>query len=241
MTIQTREVAYFDGDVRLLGFLAWDDAIAEPMPAVLISHMWGGRETFVCTKAEALAAQGYVGFALDLFGDARLGSGREENTRLIQPFLEDRALLQRRIRLALDTLRGQEMVDKNRVAAIGYCFGGLCVLDLARTGADLNGVVSFHGLLNPPGNTQGNRIRAKVLVLHGHDDPMAPVEDVVALERELTEAGADWQVHAYGQTMHAFTNPIANDPDFGTVYNPVADRRSWVAMQNFLEEIFTTS
>jgi dienelactone hydrolase len=158
----------------------------------------------------------------------------------MQPFLEDRALLQRRMKLALETVRRLERVDKDRVAAIGFCFGGLCVLDLARTGADLRGVVSFHGLLKPPGNTQGNKIQAKVLVLHGHDDPMVPVEDVVALERELTEAGADWQVHVYGHTMHAFTNPKANDPNFGTVYNPVADRRSWLAMQNFLEEIFST-
>ncbi len=239
MTIQTREVEYFDGDTRLLGFLAWDDARTIPMPGVLIAHMWGGREAFVCDKARALAELGYAAFALDLYGDARTGSGPEENARLMQPFLDDRVLLQRRMSLSLAALRQQPMVDPDKTAAIGYCFGGLCVLDLARTGADVAGVVSFHGLLKPPGNTQGNRIQAKVLVLHGHDDPMVPVEDVVALEQELTEAGADWQIHVYGHTMHAFTNPKANDPGFGTVYNPVADRRSWIAMQNFLDEIFT--
>ncbi len=238
MTIQTREVEYFDGDTRLLGFLAWDDARTIPMPGILIAHMWGGREDFVCDKARALAELGYAGFALDLYGDARTGSGPEENARLMQPFLDDRSRLQRRMSLSLAAMRQQPMVDPGRTAAIGYCFGGLCVLDLARTGADVTGVVSFHGLLKPPGNTQGNQIRAKVLVLHGHDDPMVPVEDVVALEKELTEAGADWQIHVYGHTMHAFTNPKANDPDFGTVYNPVADRRSWIAMQNFLDEIF---
>ncbi len=239
MSVQTREVEYFDGDVRLLGFLAFDDALPGPVPAVLVSHMWGGREAFVCDKAKDLAALGYVGFALDLYGDAKTGSGPEENARLMQPFLEDRTLLQRRMHLALETARGLERVDPGRIAAIGFCFGGLCVLDLARTGADVRGVVSFHGLLKPPGNTQGNRIYAKVLVLHGHDDPMVPVEDVVALEQELTEAGADWQVHVYGHTMHAFTNPRANDPGLGTVYHPVADRRSWLAMRNFLEEIFS--
>jgi dienelactone hydrolase len=110
-------------------------------------------------------------------------------------------------------------------------------LDLARTGDELRGVVSFHGLLAPPGNTQGNRIEAKVLMVHGHDDPMVPVEDVLAVQQEMTEAGADWQFHSYGQTMHAFTNPIANDPDFGTVYQPDADRRSWQSMKNFLDEV----
>jgi dienelactone hydrolase len=110
------------------------------------------------------------------------------------------------------------------------------VLDLARTGADLAGVVSFHGLFKPPGNTAGVKIRARVLALHGHDDPMVPPEDVLALEKELTEAGADWQIHVYGNTVHAFTNPQANDPAFGTVYNAVADRRSWTALQNFLSE-----
>lgn len=238
MSVQTREVEYFDGDVRMLGFLAYDDAVSVPVPAVLVAHMWGGREGFVCDKARALAELGYVGFALDLYGDAKVGLSPEENARLMQPFLEDRALLQRRMQLALEAVRGLDRVDRTRIAAIGFCFGGLCVLDLARTGADVCGVVSFHGLLKPPGNTQGNKIQAKVLVLHGHDDPMVPVEDVVALEQELTEAGADWQVHVYGHTMHAFTNPKANDPSFGTVYHPVADRRSWLAMRNFLEEIF---
>jgi len=129
-------------------------------------------------------------------------------------------------------------VDASQCAAIGFCFGGLCVLDLARTGSDLQGVVSFHGLLGAPGNTDGNVVKAKVLVLHGHDDPMVSVEQVIAFEQEMTRAGADWQLHCYGNTMHAFTNPLANDPKFGTVYQPDADRRSWQAMQNFLNELF---
>ena len=121
---------------------------------------------------------------------------------------------------------------------MGYCFGGLCVLDLARTGADILGAISLHGLFTAPGNTAANKITAKILALHGHDDPMVPVESVVALETELTEAGADWQIHIYGHTTHAFTNPHANDPGFGTVYHPQADMRAWRSLQNFLEEIF---
>ncbi|MEN8260019.1 MAG: dienelactone hydrolase family protein, partial [Pseudomonadota bacterium] len=176
-------------------------------------------------------------FALAMYGKGMRGKDPEENAGLMEPFITDRALLQRRITAALEILRQQPQVDAGAIAAMGFCFGGLCVLDLARTGADLRGVVSFHGLLGAPGNTAGNKIRAKVLVLHGHDDPMVPVDQVIALERELTEAGADWQVHSYGHTMHAFTNPAANDAGFGMLYNSIADRRSWQSMRHFLAEV----
>lgn len=234
--LQTRPVEYHDGETCLEGYFAFDDRQSGPQPAVLISHAWAGRDDFVRAKARKLAELGYAAFALDMYGKGVLGSGPEENARLMTPFMESRARLQRRITVALETLRRQPEVDAGRIAAMGFCFGGLCVLDLARTGADLAGAVSFHGLLKPPGNTAGVKIRAKVLALHGHDDPMVPPEDVLALEKELTEAGADWQVHVYGNTVHAFTNPLANDPAFGTVYNPIAERRSWRALQNFLSE-----
>lgn len=238
MTIQTRTIDYQDGEVDLQGYLAWDDAVEGKRPGVMIAHAWAGRSGFENGKAEELAKLGYVGFALDNFGKGILGRNTEENSALIQPFLDDRAMLQGRLQIALDVLKGLDEVDASRVAAIGFCFGGLCVLDLARTGTDLAGVVSFHGLFGSPGNTAGNKIKAKVLALHGWDDPMAPPDQVVSLAEELSSMGADWQLHGYGNTMHAFTNPQANDPDFGTVYNPDADRRSWNAMQNFLSEIF---
>ena len=238
MTIQTRTIDYQDGDVDLQGYLAWDDAVEGKRPGVMIAHAWAGRSDFENGKAEKLSKLGYVGFALDNFGKGILGRNTEENSALIQPFLDDRAMLQGRLQIALDVLKGLDEVDASRVAAIGFCFGGLCVLDLARTGTDLAGVVSFHGLFGSPGNTAGNKIKAKVLALHGWDDPMAPPDQVVSLAEELSSMGADWQLHGYGNTMHAFTNPQANDPDFGTVYNPDADRRSWNAMQNFLSEIF---
>ena len=239
MTIQTRTIDYQDGDVDLQGYLAWDDAVDGKRPGVMIAHAWAGRSDFENGKAEALAKLGYVGFALDNFGRGILGTNTEENSALIQPFLDDRAMLQGRMQIALEVLKGLDEVDASRVAAIGFCFGGLCVLDLARTGTDICGVVSFHGLFGSPGNTAGNKIKAKVLALHGWDDPMAPPDQVVSLAEELSSMGADWQVHGYGNTMHAFTNPQANDPDFGTVYSPDADRRSWNAMQDFLSEIFT--
>lgn len=237
MGIQTRTIDYDHNGTLLEGFLAWDDQAKGPRPAVLVSHAWGGRDEFAMAKAKALAELGYVGFALDMYGKGILGSGPEENAKLIGPFIGNRALLQGRQAAALATVRGQPEVDPGRVAAIGFCFGGLCVLDLARSGADLRGVVSFHGLLSPPGNTEGNAIKAKVLVLHGYDDPMAPPEQVLALASELSRGGADWQIHAYGGTVHAFTNPQANDPVFGTVYKQAADRRSWQSMGNFLAEV----
>lgn len=234
--IQTKTIDYYDGAARLEGWLAYDDVRPGPLPAVLVSHAWVGRDDFACGKARQLAELGYAGFALDMYGEGVVGSGPEENARLMAPFMEDRSKLQRRMLLALEAVRSLPEVDATRVGAIGFCFGGLCALDLARTGADVRGVVSFHGLFKPPGNTAGNRIRANVLALHGHDDPLVPPEDVLALQTELTAAGADWQVHVYGNTVHAFSNPRANDPAFGTVYNAVADRRSWRSMVDFLAE-----
>lgn len=239
MAIVTNTVGYLDGDIQLQGFYAFDDALEGRRPAVMISHAWGGRDAFVEDKAKRLAELGYFGFALDMYGRGVLGSSPEDNAKLMQPFMDDRAMLQQRISAAYHTTSLLPWVDDSKIAAIGFCFGGLCVLDLARTGAPLSGVVSFHGLLSPPGNTAAKPIKAKVLVLHGNDDPMAPQEQVLALQQELTQAGADWQLHSYGNTLHAFTNPVANNPDFGTVYQPDADRRSWASMQNFLQDIFS--
>ena len=235
--IQERYVEYeFEGKL-LEGFLAYDDSIDSPRPGVIVVHAWAGRGNFECDKARKLATLGYVGFACDLYGKGIMGKSVEENSALMQPFLDDRDMLQRCLLKVLETLQTQTEVDENNIAATGFCFGGLCVLDMARIDADVKGVVSFHGLLGAPGNTSGKKTSTRVLVLHGHEDPMAPVESVIDLENELTEAGADWQIHVYGGTMHAFTNPVANDPDFGTVYSENADRRSWRSLVNFLEEV----
>ncbi|MBD9356442.1 dienelactone hydrolase family protein [Methylomonas albis] len=238
MAIISNTVSYLDRDTVLEGFFAYDDAIIGQRPVVLIHHAWGGRDRFVADKALKLAELGYLAFATDMYGKGVLGKSPEENATLMQPFIADRAKLQQRLHAALLTVKLMPWADNGRVAAIGFCFGGLCALDLARTGVDIRGVVSFHGLLGAPENLANPRIKAKVLMLHGYDDPMASVEQVSAIQKELTKAGADWQLHSYGHTKHAFTNPVANNPDFGTVYQAVADRRSWQAMQNFLSEIF---
>lgn len=239
MAIEERLIDYECDGETLEAFMAWDPE-RSPAPGVAVAHAWAGRSPFEDDKARALAAEGYVGFALDMFGKGVLGTSNEENAALIKPFLEDRDRVARRMHRAIEVLREQAPVDAERVAALGFCFGGLCVLDLARAGSDVRGVVSFHGLFTPPGNSAEapRPIRARVLCLHGWDDPMAEPQSVLDLARELSAAGADWQLHAYGNTLHAFTNPHANDPDFGTVYSADADRRSHQALYNFLEELF---
>ncbi|WDI31708.1 dienelactone hydrolase family protein [Hyphococcus flavus] len=235
MSITTRTFDYEIEGKTYEGFLAAPSET--PAPVVLVSHAWAGRSDFENGKAKVLAELGYTGIAIDLFGKGVLGTSKEENQELIEPFVSDRAYLQKHLTANIDMVKDQPEADASKVAAIGFCFGGLCVLDIARTGADVAGVVSFHGLLGASGNTV-DKIKAKILALHGWDDPMAPPSDVVALGEELTKANADWQLHGYGGVMHAFTNPAANDPDFGTVYDTSADRRSWEAMKNFLSEIF---
>ncbi|MDP5065446.1 MAG: dienelactone hydrolase family protein [Haliea sp.] len=237
MSIQTRVIEYSHAGVTYEGFLAWDDAATQPLPGVAVAHTWAGRSEFEQGKAVALAEAGYVGFALDMFGRGVRGEGAEQCQALITPLLADRALLQALVGKAVAVMGEQAEVDATRLAAIGYCFGGLTVLDLARTGADVRGVASFHGLFNAAENTVGTAIRAKVLCLHGYDDPMVPPNAVVALAAELSAAGADWQIHAYGNTLHAFTNPAANDPAFGAAYNVDADRRSAQALHDFLREV----
>jgi dienelactone hydrolase len=230
-------VAYEHDGITFEGYLALGSGDARPRPAVMIAHTWQGRGEFVCDKARILAGQGYAGFAIDLYGNGTVGNSPEESASLMQPLLDDRSILHGRLLAALAALQGVDEVDANRIAAMGYCFGGLCVLDLARLDAPVQGVASLHGLLHPPRAPGATRIGPRVLVLHGNDDPMAPIEDVIALQRELTTAGADWQLHTYGNTMHSFTNPNANDRTRGTVYDASADRRSWTSLINFLGEV----
>jgi len=229
---------YHDGEQELYGYLAYDEPKDKPRPAVLVVHDWTGRNDFACQKAELLAEMGYIGFAADMYGLGRLGETVDEKQALMQPLVNDRRLLRGRINAALDALVGMAEVDNQRIAVIGFCFGGLCALDLARSGANIAGVVSFHGLLNKPKELANHAIKARVLVLHGYDDPMVPPEQVNAFCKEMTEAKVDWQVHMYGHTQHAFTNPNAHDKNLGTIYNPKAEHRSWRAMTDFLQELF---
>jgi dienelactone hydrolase len=236
--MHTEYLDYADGDVTCEAYVAYDKSKRGKRPAVLVSHAWGGQSHFERDKAEQLAKLGYVGFALDLYGKGVRGGTTEQNAKLMQPFLSDRAMLRRRINAALAAARGHSAVDAERVAAIGFCFGGLCVLDLARSvPSGLKGVVSVHGLFHPPQLGPQPPITAKILMLHGYDDPLATPEHLLAIAKELTDAQADWQLHAYGRTLHAFTNPEADAPEMGLKYDANADRRSWQSLRNFLEEV----
>jgi dienelactone hydrolase len=229
-------IEYRDGETVLEGFLCFDEAQPGPRPAVLICHAYGGRDEFVERKARRLAWQGYACFALDNYGKGVRGRTPEESTALMTPFLEDRRRLLRRLEAGLSTAQGLSIIDSRRIAVIGFCFGGLCALDLARAGKDIRGAASFHGLLKPSGFTEP-KIRARVLIMHGFEDPLAPPEEVLAVAREFTAAGADWQLHVYGHTAHAFTNPAAHNRAAGLQYDDAADRRSWHTLEEFLGEV----
>jgi dienelactone hydrolase len=221
--MHTENMAYQQDGRTFHGFLAYDPTITGKRPTVLIAHAWAGRDEFPCEKAKMLAKLGYVGFAMDVYGEGKTGKNTEENAKLMTPLMEDRQLLRDRLSAAFTHVKTLNMVDENNIAAMGYCFGGLCVLDMARAGLDLKGVLSFHGLLSAPENIPNQKIKAKILALHGHEDPMVPPAQVALFEKEMTDAKVDWQVHVYGNTKHAFTNPQAQDTELGLIYNALAD------------------
>lgn len=213
-------------------------------PAILIAHAWMGRDHFAIEKAEALAELGYVAFAADLYGNGQVVKTSEEAAKLMMPLFLDRALLQKRIRAAYDVLSKHRLVDSHLIGGIGFCFGGLTIIELLRSGANVKGVVSFHATF---GDQKGSRraktvpiqqgIKGSLLALHGYDDPLVSSEDLVLVQKEWTEAKIDWQLHIYGHTSHAFTNPQANDHQNGLIFQPKSSERAWLAMRNFFEEI----
>ena len=237
--VQTKLIDYKQGDTVLQGFMAWNDAQQGLRPGVLIVHQWMGLTDYEKMRAEQLANLGYVAFAADVYGKGARPKTREEAGAEAGKFKNDRALLRARVEAGLDVLRASKFVDQSRVAAIGYCFGGTAVLELARSGADVAGVVSFHGGLDAPDPNDGKNIKAKVLVLHGADDPFNSAENIAAFQQEMRTGGVDWQMVYYGGAVHAFTQKAAgNDPSKGAAYNAQADRRSWQAMRDFFDEIF---
>lgn len=186
---------------------------------------------------EQLVHLGYTAFVADMFGKRLRGAPRETMVGEMNRLKADRAKIRRMVSAILDKVRGVEAVEGDAIAAAGFCFGGMCALDLARSGADIAGAASFHGLFDPPG-LDPQQIKAKVIAFHGWDDPLAPPDKVVALGKELTEAGADWQIHAYGHTAHGFTNPKADGSTPGVIHNTTAADRAWTSFVNFLEELF---
>jgi dienelactone hydrolase len=236
--VVTKEVHYKDGSAELVGYLAYDDA-GKLAPGVLIVHQWMGLTDYEKSRARQLANLGYVALCADVYGDGHSAADTKEAGQLAGKFKGDRALFRSRLVAALTALRASPTVDPKRCAAIGYCFGGTGVLELARSGADVLGVVSFHGGLDSPAPADGKNIKAKVLVLHGADDPYVPKADIAAFEQELKAAGIDYQLVFYSGAVHSFTQPMAgNDPTKGAAYNERADKRSWIAMLDFFREAF---
>lgn len=237
--VKTQIVTYTQGDTTLEGFLAWDESSTARRPGVLVIHQWMGLTDNERMRAEMLARLGYVALAVDVYGKGVRPTSTQEAGALAGKYKGDRALLRARIAAGLAELQRHPLVDTARIAAIGYCFGGTAALELARSGANVAGVVSFHGALDTPTPADAARIRGKVLVLHGADDPWVPSEQVLAFEREMRDAGVDWQLVAYGGAVHAFTQKEAgSDNSTGAAYNERADRRSWEAMRAFFSELF---
>lgn len=238
MAIVRRTLVYDGPGGPFEGVAAWDDSVAGPRPCVLVLPNVLGQKEADNLKAEALAALGYVALAADVFGQGkRTTLQSEDRARYMDALNADRALLRDRLAASLAALTSLPQSDPDKAAAIGFCFGGKCVLDMARAGLGIRGGVSFHGVYDPPDHAGVSPITAKLLICHGWDDPISPPEATAALAKELTKRGADWQLHVYGHAGHAFTDVGRVGPG-NIAYEPRADRRSWQAMSDFFAESF---
>ena len=231
--VRTLSVEYKHGDTVLEGYLAFDDAVRGKRPGVLVVHEWWGLNDYAKMRARMLAKLGYVAFAVDMYGKGLRAKNRQEARKLATTIRKDRWLMRARVNVALDVLKGNALCDSKRTAAIGYCFGGGVALELARSGAEVSGVVSFHGNLDTPNPEDAKKIKAKLLVCHGADDPVVPPAQVAAFQTEMRDAKVDWQMIIYSGAVHTFTNPAG-----GKSYNEKADKRSWEHMKQFFAEIF---
>lgn len=232
-----KDIEYKDGSEVLQGYLVYDDSVSGLRPGVVVVHDWMGLTAENKEKVEETAKLGYVAFGADIFGKNKRPASVEEAAKNAGAWRSDRKKLRQRVNAALKVLQKQINVDKKRLAATGYCFGGTTVLELARSGANVKSVVSFHGGLDSPTPADGKNIKGHILVLHGADDPFVKAEDKKAFEEELRNAKVDWQMIEYGNAVHSFTIKSAgNDNSKGAAYNANADKRSWIALQNFFKE-----
>ena len=243
--MHTETISYRHGQLELRGHLVYNNKIETARPAVIVAHAWKGQDEFARNKARALAELGYIAFAVDIYGEGKEVETSDEAAALMMPLFLDRQLLQERMKAAYDVVSNHPMVNAKMIGGIGFCFGGLAIIELFRSGVDLRGVVSFHAVL---GDEMGENkakivpiaqgIKGSLLMLHGYDDPLVSAKDIETKEQEFTQANVDWQLHVYGHTSHAFTVPGANDKSLGLIYNPKANQRSWKAMRNFFDEVF---
>lgn len=239
-----KEILTYEIDGKsYVGYLVRPDHLEDKSPIILVAHAWKGQDDFARQKAQALAELGYIGFAIDLYGEGQCVQSNEEATALMMPLFLDRTLLQKRVRAAYEVACSYPYADAKHVGAIGFCFGGLAAIELLRSGAAVQGVVSFHAIL---GNQKGENkaqtvpvaenIKGSLLMLHGYEDPLVSQEDIQVIQRELTNAKVDWQMHIYSHTSHAFTVPEAYSPEMGLIFNSQSSQRAWLAMCNFFIE-----
>jgi len=237
--VKTRELEYRQGETVLQGFIAWDDAARGKRPGVLVVHEWWGHNEHARNQARRLAEAGYVGLALDMFGKGKVATHPQDAQAFVNEVTKDPAVLAARFNAALEQLKRDPHVDTTRIAAIGYCFGGAVVLDLARAGAPLGAVVTFHGALATKTPAQSGKVKARVLVLTGGADPFVPPEQVEAFKREMQAAGGRFEVISYPGAKHGFTNPDAAKYGMPQLaYDADADRQSWTAMLKLFKEVF---
>jgi dienelactone hydrolase len=243
--MHTESISYKSDGHLLKGYLCYNRGITGKRPGILIAHAWYGLDAFAKHKAEALARLGYIAFAADVYGNDKPITNDQEAQQMMMPLFLNRSDLRERITAGYQVLAEQSMVDPDRLGAIGFCFGGLTVIELFRACVGLKAAVSFHGLL---GHTLGNQkaapapkageMKGSLLILHGYKDPLVSPQDIVAIQKEMTDAGVDWQMDIYGNASHAFMNPEAHDPKSGLLYDELTARRAWQAMNNFFDEVF---
>jgi dienelactone hydrolase len=237
--VQHQLVEYKQGAATLEGYLAWDDAIKGKRPGVLVVHAWMGLDDNARKRADMLAGLGYVAFAADIYGKGVRPKSRDEAGKLAGQYKGDRKLLRDRVDAAFDTMIKNPMVDAAKTGAIGYCFGGTTAIELGRSGASVQGIVTFHAGLDSPEPADGKNIKARMLILHGAADPFEKPDDLAAFQKEMADSKIDWQFTEYGGAVHCFTDSGAgNDASTGCAYNPVADARSWSAMKAFFADLF---
>lgn len=237
--IKTESIQYKQGDQVLEGYLAYDASRKGKLPGVLVVHEWMGLDDYAKSRARELAAQGYVAFAADIYGKGVVVKDLKQAAELAGKYKSDRPLLRERIRAAYDVLAKDQHVNPDQIAAIGFCFGGTTVLELARSGAPVKGVVSFHGGLDSPTPQDAKNIKAKILVLHGAIDPFVKPAEVAGFQKEMDDAKVDYQLISYANAVHKFSNPEAgSNVASGAAYNPVVEKRSFAAMGQFFQELF---
>ena len=238
-SISTNTATYEHHGMEFDLYIAHPESIAKALPAIFVAHAWDGLNAPIEDIAQRVAQLGYVAVAVDVYGKGMRGDPTGDNSHLMNPLLEDRGMLRNRLQAGYSAIRELETVDATRIGAIGYCFGGLCVLDLARSVPEyLRGVVSFHGGLTGCDMKETKPIEASILIEHGWDDPLIPPDDYLAFTHEMNERKADWQAHIHGGAVHAFTFEGANMPEHGLQYHEAAARRSWKSMVDFFDQVF---